>query len=387
MIPQRALRLFFTCVIVLTLSLPATAFAAPAEPVPGPCADSVLPGGALAKVCVPASGWNGDLVLYAHGYVPPDAPLTAYESQLSLPDGTYLPDLLQSLGYAFAATSYRTNGLAILPALDDLRELEAGFRALYGQPGHTYLTGVSEGGLITALAVEQSPDLYDGGLAACGPLGDFRKQIDYFGDFRVLFDYFYPGLLPPSPISIPPSVMDNWESVYVPLISARLARNPLVAAELMRTSNAAFDPADLTTIGRTTLGVLWYNVFATNDASARLGGNPFDNTSRWYSGSRNDLRLNRLVQRFPASAAALANLAPYQTSGRLTVPLVAIHTTGDEIVPYGQAQLYAAKVQTSGAGRFGLLPIPRYGHCNFTTQEVLTAFGLLVLQVTGQPLP
>lgn len=383
------LRLLFAGLLALGLVAPALAEAAPvsATPLPGPCVDSVLPGGALAKLCVPVVGWNGDLVLYAHGYVPAGAPLNAYESQLSLPDGTYLPALLQSLGYAFATTSYRVNGLAILPALDDLEELTDAFSAQYGQPGHTYLTGVSEGGLITALAVEQAPDRYDGGLTTCGPIGDFRQQIDYFGDFRVLFDYFFPGTLPPSAISIPASVMLNWESVYVPLISARLARNPLAAAELIRTSNAAFDSADLTTIGQTTLGVLWYNVFATNDAAAKLGGSPFDNTNRWYSGSRNDLRLNRLVARFSASPTALGNLAAYQTSGQLTVPLVALHTTADEIMPYGQARAYAAKVQTSGAGRFTLLPIQRYGHCNFTSQEVVTAFAVLVLQVTGQRLP
>ncbi len=381
------IRILFAGLLALGLASPALAEAAPAAPIPGPCVDSVLPGGALAKLCVPAAGWNGDLVLYAHGYVPAGAPLNAYESQLSLPDGTYLPALLQSLGYAFAATSYRVNGLAILPALDDLEELTAAFSAQYGQPGHTYLTGVSEGGLITALAVEQAPGLYDGGLATCGPLGDFRQQINYFGDFRVLFDYFFPGTLPPTAISIPASVPLNWENVYVPVISARLAQDPLAAAALMRTSNAAFDTADLTTIGQTTLGVLWYNVFATNDAAAKLGGNPFDNTQRWYSGSRNDLRLNRLVARFPASPTALGNLGAYQTSGQLTVPLVALHTTADEIVPYGQARTYAAKVQTSGAGRFTLLPIQRYGHCNFTSQEVLTAFAVLVLQVTGQALP
>lgn len=381
------IRLVFAGLLALGLAVPALAEAAPASPSPGPCVDSVLPGGALAKICVPAAGWNGDLVLYAHGYVPAGAPLAAYEAQLSLPDGTYLPALLQSLGYAFATTSYRTNGLAILPALEDLQELHAQFSAQYGQPGHTYLTGVSEGGLITALAVEQAPGLYDGGLATCGPLGDFRRQTDYFGDFRVLFDYFFPGTLPPTAISIPTSVMLNWETVYVPLISARLAQDPLAAAALLRTSNAAFDTADLTTIGQTTLGVLWYNVFATNDATAKLGGSPFDNINRWYSGSRNDLRLNRLVARFSASPAAVSAMADYQTSGHLTVPLVAMHTTGDEIVPYGQARTYANKVQTSGAGRFTLLPIQRYGHCNFTSQEVVTAFAVLVLQVTGQPLP
>ena len=36
----------------------------------------------------------------------------------------------------------------------------------------------------------------------------------------------------------------------------------------------------------------WYNVFATNDGIEKLGGQPFDNGWRWYTGSSDDLRLN-----------------------------------------------------------------------------------------------
>ena len=86
--------------------------AVPLLPVPGPCVDDVLPAGALSRICVPAQGWNGSLIVYAHGYVAFNEPLGFYN--LELPDGTYLPDLVQSLGFAFATTSYRRNGLAIL---------------------------------------------------------------------------------------------------------------------------------------------------------------------------------------------------------------------------------------------------------------------------------
>jgi hypothetical protein len=44
---------------------------------------------------------------------------------------------------------------------------------------------------------------------------------------------------------------------------------------------------------------LWYNVFATNDARARLGGgNPYDNRQRLYVGSANDLLLNLVCAEF-----------------------------------------------------------------------------------------
>jgi hypothetical protein len=65
----------------------------------------------------------------------------------------------------------------------------------------------------------------------------------------------------------------------------------------------------------------------------------------------------------------------------VTRPLVTIHTTGDEIVPYWQERRYLAEVETSGKGRVTPTPIFRYGHCNFRSQEVLIAFNLLVWQV------
>src|SRR5205823_3295627 len=88
------------------------------------------------------------------------------------------------------------------------------FTAAKGKPSRVYLTGISEGGLITTLAIEQYPDIYDGGLAAAGPIGDFRRQINYFGDFRVIFDYYFPGLVPGSAIAPPDWLMQNFEAYY-----------------------------------------------------------------------------------------------------------------------------------------------------------------------------
>jgi hypothetical protein len=135
-------------------------------------------------------------------------------------------------------------------------------------------------------------------------------------------------------------------------------------------------------------GLLWYNVFATNDGVDKLGGNPFDNSRHWYWGSKNDLRLNWEVERFEVDPAALAEIeAHYQTSGEIPTQLVTIHTTGDPIVPYWHVWLYRHKIYQSGSWyRYSNLPIHRYGHCNFKPTEVLAAFGLLVLKTSGFPL-
>jgi LysM repeat protein len=353
---------------------------------PSQVAQGTLPHGALYLICIPTTAWNGDMVVYAHGYTPVSAPLSF--QNLALPDGSYLPDLVLGQGYAFATTSYRQNGLAMLEGTDDIRELVTTFPQVSGKTAaHTYLAGVSEGGLISTLLIEQSPNLFSGGLAACGPIGSFREQINYLGDFRVLFDYFFPGVLPPSPIGVPEEVMANWESAYVPAIEQALVANPSATAQLMNTfiqsSGAPIHLRDRSTWGPTTLNLLSYSVFATNDARQKLGGNPFDNNNRVYSGSANDSLLNQKVARFGADSAALEQLGAYETSGQVTLPLVTIHTTGDDIVPFWQEQRYLAKQQPSGKGSVTAVPIDRYGHCNFGATEVLGAFDQLVLPSLG----
>ncbi len=342
---------------------------------PGPCVPGSLPGGALSLICVPLVGWNGQLVVFAHGYVAAGQPLGFYHLTLG---GISLPLLIQSQGFAFATTSYRQNGLAILEGADDIRELVSAFTAQRGIPVKTLITGASEGGLVAALLLEQSPNLFTSGLAACGPVGSFRAQVNYIGDFRVLFDYFFPDVLPGTAIDVPPDVIANWFTQYLPAVQRALQANPARAIELMRTANAAYDPANPATIVQTAGNLLWYNVFGTADATDKLGGNPFGNQRRFYFGSSNDLRLNLRVQRFAASRLAAAEMRRYETSGRLTRPLVTLHTTGDEVVPFWHEPLYLAKVLLTGHRGLVPLPVARYGHCNFTTTEILTAFALAV---------
>ena len=117
---RRDLKTFgLAVVIAVVLLVPRPAHAA----TPGPCLQGLLPSGALSLVCLPSTGWNGQLVVFAHGYVAPGQPLDFFH--LTLPDGTSLPLLTQSLGYAFATTSYRRNGLVILEGEDDIRQLVA----------------------------------------------------------------------------------------------------------------------------------------------------------------------------------------------------------------------------------------------------------------------
>lgn len=371
--------------------------AVPAQAQTGPVCDIEGPQSSGAIFCInqPHGTWNGGLVIFAHGYVGVNEPIAIPWSQMTFVneagDAVYMPDIINDLGFAFATTSYHVNGLAVQEGIADVVDLVKVFTDTFQTPPlFVLLVGASEGGLVTTLAVERYPNVFAGGLATCGPIGNFTGQVNYWGDFRVLFDYFMDlpryDVLPGTAVEIPETLMTNWDTVYVPRILGSLIFRPLATRQLMTVSKAPYDKADATTIADTSLGILWYNVFATNDAVAKLGGNPFDNHDRKYSGSYADYWLNRRVARFTADPAALAEIASrYETSGILGVPLVTMHTTGDPIVPAWHQALYAQKVlANTPSPEFVPVEIARYGHCAFTLDEIQQGFGQLVYLVTGQ---
>ena len=94
----------------------------------------------------------------------------------------------------------------------------------------------------------------------------------------------------------------------------------------------------------------------------------------------NDLLLNLKVHRFNADNAALQAIAAgYQTTGKLKIPLVTLHTTGNNVVPFVHELLYGGKVVLNGSlNNYVGLPVVRYGHCNFTPTEAVIGIGALL---------
>ena len=362
---------------------------------PGTCApDARQDSGAIYRICMPpAERYNGDLVIWAHGYQAFNEPLGIPEEQLcGVLQGSSIciNDLANLLGFGFATTSYSRTGLAVLEGLADVVDLVDIYTRKHGQPDHVYLVGASEGGLVTVLGIERYPQVFDGGLAMCGPIGDFNIQPTYYGDFRVVFDYFFPGLIPGSATDIPPSLIQGWDSQWENVILPAVSdpANARTVRQLLRVTGAPFQRGDPNTILETIHDALWYSVFATDDAIAQLGGQPFDNTSRRYRGSGDDADLNDKVQRVSASPLALDTIeAFYQTSGELDNPVVTLHTTKDQQVPYEHEILYRRKVRDTGnRDLLKSFRIRRYGHCSIKTAEALLGFALLVKQVSNQPL-
>lgn len=369
-------------------------------------AEGTLPGsGALYLICVPPGfdASTGSLVVYAPGFVPPQFPLAIRDDELG---GAPVSAIITGLGLGFATTSYRSNGLVVVDASHDLARLVAKFGELYGPlGGHVYGVGASEGGLATVLASERQPRLFDGALALCPPIGSFRRQIDYFNDFRTLFDAFYnqpgqPPVIPGSVVAVPPEVTQAFAAEYqaftasngavigpfIGQILTLLAADPARTAQFLTAAGVGYllqqPPA---VIGFTVIRLLSYNILGSTDAQDFLGGQPFDNRDTDYGAPGPD-PLDAIVARFAADQQALSHMrAKYETSGRLKVPLVTLFNTEDPIVPIFHQALFQGKVEAAGAEALltqGTSTVA-FGHCVFAPGEAESAFALLVSQVTG----
>jgi len=354
--------------------------------------DAVQGSGSIYRICmpVPLESYNGKLVIWAHGFQDATDPVQIPEDQLSF-GGISIPRVITNLGYGFATNSYSKTGLAVVQGKEDIVDLVSLYNDyIFNEYGYdpatrVFVTGASEGGLITALLIEENPGLFDAGLAACGPVGDFLYQINFFGDARATFQYFFPRLIPGDPFNPSDLLINRWEVFYEYVVKPVVFRtsNRSRLDQWVNVANLPFDPIDkYTSLETTVKDVLRYAVVNTRDAALTLGGFPFENRWTWYRGSNNDFILNLFVPRRAASSVAIANMQNfYNTSGDLPSPLVTIHTLYDQQVPYFHEFLYNLKTISQGSflTEHVNIPINRFGHCNFTPDEALLGFGLMLL--------
>jgi len=377
-------------VVVIALSLGAPRLARAQSHWPSICEEGLLPShdpqypaDQLILVCIPPN-WNGQLVMYAHGYVPIQAPLALPLAELTLPDGSFMPNVLLVQGFAFATTSYHKNGYAVEQARKDLNDLIKHFKTQVpgGSLQKAFLIGASEGGEIAALMIEHFPDKYDGALAMCGPIGGGPYQVQYLSDFRVVFDYLFPNVFSFGAADVPANAFLNWGTYSTQTIPLAIASDPIATTQLYNVTGAALDPQDPTSTVRTALSVLFYSIWGTNDLIATAGGMPYDNQETFYVGSFNDIVLNAGVERVESDGRAQAYMRRfYQTNGELQRPLVTLHNLYDPVVPFQHEVIYGGLAAQAGSSNFlTVIPVARYGHCNFTIGEIGAAFAHLVSQ-------
>jgi len=335
-------------------------------------------GGSLYRIVRPAN-WNGRLVLYAHGFVPSDAPVALP------PEGSLLISLLAPQGFAVAYSSFSENGWAVKDGAERTHQLLGIFSARFGRPARVYITGVSMGGLIAIKLSETYPSIYAGALPAGAVAGGSRRQFDYEANVWTLFDFLYPEVLPSDAASVPEGI-DVTQAVVLPALAAMQA-NPNGALAMAQIDQIPIPFATSEELVESILTALAYYAIEFTDLSSRTHGHWFfDNSDTQYTGALPPEQLQAInagVQRFTASADALSYLEHfYNPSGALRIPMLTLATSRDPVVPGFHQISYKDAVTAAGASDFLVQrEIERYGHLTVTPEELGQAFNDLVLWV------
>jgi len=334
-------------------------------------------GGAGYRIEVPEH-WNGELVLYAHGFRGAGLELTV--------SNTPIRRYLVEHGYAWAASSYATNGYDVTQGVKDSHDLGTLFNGLVGHPNQVYFTGTSMGGHITGVAIEQYPNAYVGAMPMCGVMGD-----------NTLFDYFVENHLAaqtlaglPQPFPFPA----GYSTTVVPQLRAAFGMAP------------ANFPASLSPLGQKFAGVVKNlsggerPMFDPGFRFAPTGGNfllsqgvgfgegSITNVDRVYqidndpALSAEEVALNANILRIDLDPQArreqgLAGVPAI--AGDLKMPVLSMHTLGDLFVPFSMEQIYARRAAANGdAGHLVTRAIRDINHCGFNTVEMEEGFAALV---------
>ena len=366
--------------------------------------------GSLYALYIPAH-WNGDAIYYAHGIRPPLAPITLDDQ-----DNFFeVRDALGAQGYAFAYSSFSENGLAVKDGAQRTHQLRGLLSSeLPGKPQRNYLAGYSLGALVALELGEQFPQQYDGVLAMCGMVGGTPLELQYVGDVRALFDFYYPGVLPGNVISVPstPLTVAEVQALVIGAITPTAA-NPQAVLGMFAIASTAQTPLAYAPIGSlgdpsspafqslvgSLITALYYQLLGTPDVLGRTHGHsPYDNRDTTYRMGTPVIPVPQLapliasmiaasnggVARYDITPDAQNYLEKYYVpTGSLKIPVVSVHNFWDPLVPFFHEPALAQA--TASAGASGMLlqrGVPNYGHCNFSTQLVVNSFQTLVNWVT-----
>lgn len=371
---------------------------------------NTLGNGSLYDFTVPEN-WDGkNLVIFAHGWLSTLCEPFIPDYQVG---NVPIQDLItNTTGAAVARIGFYKTGLPdAQKGMEDLVDLVDVFKTSEGKaPEKVILSGVSMGGLFTALALEQRPDVFDGGIAGCGPYGNFEKELNYLGDFFVLFNYYFKDVLNElnvnlgDPAGVPGAAQFGWEEciadeetgeviledkpgpVQLALL-AKITQNPQYLARFTKVLQIANVPLPdnptLNDLLEAAYGIFRLNILGTNDIINLVGGTPFDNTDRIYGlralrkgiiNFREFRKINH-PKRGVERISATADVNAYATTGELENPVVSLHNKLDPTNPFWHTLIYRGKTLASGSGlKHAIVPADAFGHCEFTEEEVLKAF-------------
>ncbi len=346
---------------------------------PGAKATSGLLDRAAYQIEMP-DNWNSELVLYAHGFAG-----FGTEVAVQTPPAALRRYMIQN-GFAGAASSYGENGYVPGIGADDTLALKALFIEKFGTPEKTYIAGASMGGNVVALALENHPDAYDGGLAICGALMGIG-QIDYLASWVAAAE-FTSGLH--FPIGEPGA---NLGGLFLTDMPRELgpAANPTPKGEQFASimKHLTGGPRPFFREGFVEQYMVNFGLTLLDPERKGLVNRAATNQDHTYhidpGLGLTDAEVNAGVRDFapdPSARSAEDHPDAVLTTGKISDPLLTLHNTGDLFVPISMEQDY--KKVVAAAGKSDLLvqrAIRAGGHCKFSEQELSAAFQDLVAWV------
>jgi pimeloyl-ACP methyl ester carboxylesterase len=288
---------------------------------------------------------------------------------------------LQNRGYALAASSFRTEDYRPDLYMDDMRALLDLFVREVRRPRWTVIHGQSVGGHVAIASLELYPGLYQGALIECGVMEGIGN-VDFYLAAQAAAEYLGGVNLFEAPDR--ETLIARVNSQWLPRMGA---------------------PPAYTERGRRFDSVLKY--LMGGDLPLRLQGLP-RHYFRYIAGTRApefqevlrhastlqvryridpglgvaEDELNAKVRRIaPAEGARSrsANPALAELTGRITVPVLAIHETGDARVPWSNEQAYRRRTVAAGTAHLLVQRAVRWpSHCGIDGETREQAFDDLV---------
>jgi len=363
-------------------------------------------------VAFPAN-WNGNALLFAHGYSTPGSPIAVSEDPIG--KGTGAGGMLSAAyedGLAAGHSAYDKAGMGVQTATENTLRLR-NFLTKLGTK-RTYIGGASMGGNIVLSLIEQHPRAFAGGLAVCGVTNGWESLFGQLIDMRITYNYLTRGTpyalpgeqdatrnaLPTSPPAGDASNIEAYRwgqisKIALPVLSLfqAAAANPTgpearIARQVAAVGGFEAEPSSVAfPLVTGTLGA--------DDLAETFGGQIFDNSNKTYAlpemSAAEQAGFNAGVQRIRADRVAVANARRWhQATGRFRVPLVTMHNRIDSLVPYSQAVALGGIVRKAGNERrlvqFEVpatrAPLPvggveGYTHCGFSTEQGANAWRAL----------
>jgi len=410
----RRYTLIAVCAALLAVWVPAAAPSlASAGSGAGACATTArtltgtLADGATYLIQVPAN-WNCTLFLYSHGYVAPGSanPATDVGDPVT---GAWL----LGHGYALAGSSYASTGWAIQQALPDQVNTLNVFDQQVGTPARTIAWGHSLGGIITAGLIQDYPSRFSAALPMCGVLSGGVATWNTALDAEFAFQQLIDPSVQVANISDPTANLAGAEQAAAAAQQTAQGRARLALVAALGDTPGWFtplspEPAADDYTAQESNQYLWDTeidfpfVYALRaELEARAGGNPSWNTGvNYFTDLARSADLREVVALYRAAGLSLAgdlatlNRAPRISAdpaavrylaqniafdGRLAVPVLTMHTTGDGLVVPENEQAYASVVRRAGdPGMLRQIFVSRAGHCAFTPAETITAAQVLL---------